>query len=80
MFPKIVVPQNGWFIRENPIKMDYLEGKPTIFGNTHIPFVPMDDIFAYPSAGKLRSLGGVAAGQTIAMHQRFCTSSSLGIA
>ena len=22
MFPKIGVPQNGWFIRENPIKMD----------------------------------------------------------
>ena len=24
VFPKIVVPQNGWFIRENPINMDYL--------------------------------------------------------
>ena len=24
MFPKIVVPQNGWFVMENPIKMDDL--------------------------------------------------------
>ncbi len=26
VFPKIGVPQNGWFIRENPIKMDELGG------------------------------------------------------
>ena len=25
MFPKIVVPQNGWFIMENPIKITYLK-------------------------------------------------------
>ena len=28
-----MVPQNGWFIIQKPIKMDDLGGKPTIFGN-----------------------------------------------
>ena len=36
VFPKIGVPQNGWFIRENPIKMDALGGNTPIFGNTNI--------------------------------------------
>ena len=34
--PKIGIPQNGWFIMENLIKMDDLGGKPTIFGNPHL--------------------------------------------
>ena len=39
VFPKIGVPQNGWFIIENSIKMYDLGGKPTIFGNTQMtPF------------------------------------------
>ena len=33
---KIGVPQNGWFIMENPIKMEDLGGTPTIFGNSHM--------------------------------------------
>ena len=31
VFPKIVVPQNGWFIMENPIKMDEFGGKTHYF-------------------------------------------------
>ena len=33
VFPKKGVPQNGWFIVENPIKMD---GGTPIFGNTQV--------------------------------------------
>ena len=35
VFPKIGVLQNGWFIMENPIKMDDFGGT-TCFGNIHI--------------------------------------------
>ena len=35
VFPKIGVPQNGWLIMKNPIRMDDLGGT-TIFGNIYI--------------------------------------------
>ena len=37
VFPKIMVPPNGWFIMENPIKRD--SGGTIIFGNIHIIYV-----------------------------------------
>ena len=33
------------FIMENPIKMDDLGGKPTIFGNSHLKFGLLCDIY-----------------------------------
>ena len=38
MFPKIGVPKNGWFIRENPIKMDDLGGPPLFLDTTMLLF------------------------------------------
>ena len=36
MFPKIVVPQNGWFIIENPIKHGMIWGYHYFWKHTHI--------------------------------------------
>ncbi len=39
MFPKIGVPQNGWFRMENQIKIDDLGGKNPYFLEEH-PYKP----------------------------------------
>ena len=36
MFPKIGVPENGWFLMENLVKVDDLGGNTPIFGNTQL--------------------------------------------
>ena len=46
VFPKIGVPQNGWFLLENLIKMDDLGGPP-LFLETPI-FAPLSGGFPDP--------------------------------
>ena len=58
MFPKIGVPQIGWFIMENPIKMDDL-GVPPFWKHPHFPVVRCDVLFAR-TGDDLSTGGGLA--------------------
>ena len=53
VFPKIVGKPPKWMVKimENPIKMDDLGGKPTIFGNIHLDgtwLVLFKDVYFHP--------------------------------
>ena len=54
VFPKIGVPQNGWFIMENRIKTDDLGGNTPIFGNTHTNTFKSILLWLQPVAAKSR--------------------------
>ena len=80
-----MVPQNGWFIRENPIKMGWFRGfYPYFWFNTQIVLSPKKakNHFPFASSGLKGNLllifGGVWKNQRFVAHLWFLWSSKHG--
>ena len=69
VFPKIGVPQDGWFIMEKPIKMDDL-GVPLFFGNTCMKTTIFHTIFSNPGEKNSQQLCTVTSQNRNPLEQR----------
>ncbi len=71
MFPKILVPQNGWFLNNGKPyeQMDDLGVYTTIFGNTYILEVVIPQIFSLLPHKRWRFWGVVECSNVISMAE-----------